>query len=146
MTPDRATGRRFELVISGVALVVLLLGCALVLRPFATSLLWAVVLWLATAPLHQRVLAWVDGRHTAAAALMTLGIASVLLLPIVVVVLSLADSVADLAGASQRWLESGRPGPPDWLGSLPLVGSYVSRAAGPRSLAIASGCSTRRSA
>ena len=55
--------------ISGAALVILLIGCALVLRPFATSLLWAVVLWLATAPLHRQVLAWVRGRHTVAAAL-----------------------------------------------------------------------------
>ena len=39
--------RRFEQWISGAALVVLLVGCALVLRPFATSLLWAIVLWLA---------------------------------------------------------------------------------------------------
>jgi predicted PurR-regulated permease PerM len=120
-TPDR----RFELVISGAALVLLLLGCALVLRPFATSLLWAVILWLATAPLHQRVLSWVEDRHTVAAALMTLGIASVLLLPIVVVGFSLADSARDLASASRRWLESGPPQPPAWLYSVPLIGGYV---------------------
>ncbi len=120
-TPDR----RFELVISGAALVLLLLGCVVVLRPFATSLLWAVVLWLATAPLHQRVLSWVGDRHTVAAALMTLGIASVLLLPIVVVGFSLADSARDLAAASRRWLEAGAPQPPAWLGSVPLIGSHV---------------------
>src|SRR5262245_40987224 len=117
--------RRFELVISGAALVLLLLGCAYVLRPFATSLLWAVVLWLATAPLHQRVLSWVGDRHTAAAALMTLGIASVLLLPIVIVGFSLSDSVADLAAASQRWGEAGLPRPPEWVQSVPLVGRHV---------------------
>jgi predicted PurR-regulated permease PerM len=120
-TPDR----RFELVISGAALALLLLGCVVVLRPFATSLLWAVVLWLATAPLHERVLSWVGDRHTAAAALMTLGISSVLLLPIVVVGFSLADSAQDLAAASRGWLESGPRQPPAWLHSVPLIGSYV---------------------
>ena len=120
-TPDR----RFELVISGAALVLLLLGCAFVLRPFATSLLWAVVLWLATAPLHQRVLSWVGERRTVAAALMTLGVASVLLLPIVVVGFSVADSARDLASASRRWLEAGPSQPPTWLYSIPLIGSYV---------------------
>ena len=120
-TPDR----RFELVISGAALVLLLLGCAFVLRPFATSLLWAVVLWLATAPLHQQVLSWVGERRTVAAALMTLGVASVLLLPIVVVGFSVADSARDLASASRRWLEAGPPQPPAWLDSVPLIGSYV---------------------
>src|SRR5262245_32475363 len=122
-----AMDRRFELVISGAALVVLLLGCALVLRPFATSLLWAVVLWLATAPLHQQMLAWVGGRHTVAAALMTLGVASVLLLPIVVVGTSVVGSWDELVSASRGWLDSLRnPQPPAWVGSLPLIGAHVS--------------------
>src|SRR6185436_11443624 len=104
--------RRFELVISGAALVLLLLGCAVVLRPFATSLLWAVVLWLATAPLHQRVLAWVGERRTIAALVMTLGMAGVLLVPILIVGLSFADSAQDLVAASRRWWEAGPPEPP----------------------------------
>src|SRR5262245_15407364 len=107
-----AMDRRFELVISGAALVLLLLGCALVLRPFATSLLWAVVLWLATARVHQQVLAWVGDRRTVAALVMTLGIASVLLLPIVVVGSSVVDSAQDLFTASRRWLETGGPPQP----------------------------------
>jgi predicted PurR-regulated permease PerM len=117
--------RRFELVISGAALVLLLIGCGLVLRPFATSLLWAVVLWLATAPLHQQVLVWVGERQTAAAFVMTMGIAAVLLLPIGVVGYTVADSAQDLAAASLRWLEAGPPQPPPWLESVPLVGRFI---------------------
>src|SRR5262249_8797907 len=75
MAPERSAERRFELLITGAALVVILLGCAVVLRPFVTSLLWAVVLWLSTASLHQQVLSWVGGRRTIAALLMTLGVA-----------------------------------------------------------------------
>jgi predicted PurR-regulated permease PerM len=119
-----APDRRFELVISGAALGLLLLGCAFVLRPFATSLLWAVVLWLATAPLHERVLSWVGNRRTVAAAVMTLGISGVLLLPILIVGLSFADSAQDLVAASSHWRESGLQ-PPAWLQSVPLVGRYV---------------------
>jgi len=125
VTERSAPGRRFELVISGAALVLLLLGCAVVLRPFVTSLLWAVVLWLTTAPIHQQVLSWVGERRTIAAALMTFGIASVLLLPIVVVGFSLADSAADLTAAFQRWREAGPPAPPAWLGSVPFVGTEL---------------------
>jgi predicted PurR-regulated permease PerM len=137
MPPERsATERRFELVISGAALVLLLLGCAVVLRPFVTSLLWAVVLWLTTAPIHQRVLEWTGGRQTSAAALMTLGIATVLLLPIVIVGFSLADSAADLTAAFGRWLEPEPPlslrrtvsgAPPEWVRSAPLIGSYLAQ-------------------
>ena len=42
----------------------------------------------------------------------------------------------------QRWLESGPPQPPDWLGSLPLVGGFVEDR-WTRSRATASGCSTQ---
>ena len=126
MTAERsAPGWRFELVISGAALVLLLLGCAVVLRPFVTSLLWAVVLWLTTAPLHERVLAWVGERRTVAAALMTLGVSSVLLLPIVIVVVSVAGSAQELLTATQGWLGRDLPQPPAWLASLPLLGPAV---------------------
>jgi predicted PurR-regulated permease PerM len=117
--------RRFELVISLSALVLLLLGCAVVLQPFVTALLWAVVLWVTTAPIHQRVLAWVGERRTAAAALMTLGVALVLLLPIVIVVVSVAGSAKDLEAATQGWLDRVSPQPPAWLESLPVVGPTV---------------------
>src|SRR5512138_937404 len=121
-----APDRRFELVISGAALVLLLLGCAVVLRPFVTSLLWAVVLWLTTAPLHQQVLSLVGERRTVAASIMTAGVASVVLLPIVVVGISLADNAEALTAATQRWLEAGPPPPPEWLGTVPLVGGFLS--------------------
>jgi predicted PurR-regulated permease PerM len=120
-----AESRRIEQVISGAALALLLIGCAIVLRPFATALLWAVVLWIATTPIHQRVLAWVDGRRTIAALAMTLGTALVLLGPIVIVGFSVADSARDLAGATRRWLEAGPPAAPLWLASLPLVGRHA---------------------
>jgi predicted PurR-regulated permease PerM len=119
--------RRFEQLISGAALVVLLLGCAFVLRPFATSLLWAIVLWLATSPLHQRVLAWVGERHTVAALLMTLGVAIVLLMPIAIVGFSIADSAQDLTVAARHWIERHPPGPPSWLASLPVMGDFAAK-------------------
>jgi predicted PurR-regulated permease PerM len=117
--------RRFELVISLAALVLLLLGCAVVLRPFVTALLWAVVLWLTTAPIHQQVLSWVGERRTIAAALMTLGVSSVLLLPIVIVVISVAGSAQELLNATQGWLDRDLPQPPTWLASLPIIGPSV---------------------
>lgn len=117
-----AESRRYEQVISGAALALLLIGCAIVLRPFATALLWAVVLWIATTPIHQQVLALVRQRRSIAALVMTFGTALVLLGPIVIVGFSIADSARDLAGATRRWLEAGPPAPPLWLASIPLVG------------------------
>jgi predicted PurR-regulated permease PerM len=83
------------------------------------------VLWLATSPLHHRVLAWVGERHTAAALVMTLGVALVLLMPIAIVGFSLADSAQDLTAAARNWIESPPSEPPSWLASLPVIGDYA---------------------
>jgi predicted PurR-regulated permease PerM len=114
--------RRLEQVISGIALALLLIGCAIVLRPFASALLWAVVLWIATTPIHQAVLGWVNERRTVAALIMTLGAVLILLVPILIVGFSVADSARDLTYATRSWLGRGPPSPPGWLQALPLVG------------------------
>src|SRR5262245_46903865 len=127
MSPGSADSRVLERTLSLVALALLLIGCALVLRPFVSALLWAVVLWIATAPIHQQVLAWVRQRPTPAAWAMSLGAALVLLLPIVIVGFSVADSARDLAIASSNWLAQGPPHPPAWIERIPMVGSHIAR-------------------
>ena len=59
--------KRTERTISGVVLVLLVLGCLLVLRPFASALMWAVVLSFSAWPVYRRVLAAVGERRTVAA-------------------------------------------------------------------------------
>jgi predicted PurR-regulated permease PerM len=117
--------RGLERVISGVALALLLTGCAIVLRPFASALLWAAVLWIASVPVHQRVLALVNGRRTLAALCMTLAVTLILLVPFVVVGMSLADSAKEFVMATRKWLGSGPVEPPGWISGLPLVGNFV---------------------
>jgi predicted PurR-regulated permease PerM len=125
MSPGSADSRVLERTLSLVALALLLIGCALVLRPFVSALLWAVVLWIATAPIHQQVLVWVRQRRTPAALAMSLGAALVLLLPIVIVGFSVADSARDLAVATGNWLGKGPPHPPAWIERIPFVGSHI---------------------
>lgn len=114
--------RSFARAITGTALLLLVLGCAVVVAPFASALLWAAVLWIAAAPLHQRVLAWVSGRRTVAALAMSLGVTLILLAPLVTVGLSVADSARDLAGATRDWLAGEPSDPPGWVAELPIIG------------------------
>lgn len=114
--------KRIERTLSGVALVLLLLGCLLVLRPFVTSLMWAVVLSFSAWPVYRRVLRWVHGRRTLAALLMTLASALILLAPFLVVGFTLADNVKDLTTATRKWMQAGLPDAPAWLATLPMVG------------------------
>src|SRR5437764_5681490 len=105
-----------------ITLLLLLVGCLLVLRPFASALLWAVVLCISSWPLYQRLLKLLRGRRTWAALLMALGMILVIQLPFIVVGMTLADNVKELTSAAQTWVDTGPPAPPTWLVKLPLVG------------------------
>jgi predicted PurR-regulated permease PerM len=66
-------------------LFLLAAGCVLVMMPFVSALVWAVVLTFSTWPLYRRLLALVGNRRTLAALLMSLALMLVILLPVVVV-------------------------------------------------------------
>ena len=103
-------------------LILLLLGCLLVLLPFVTALLWGAVVSFSLWPLYGRLLKFLRGRRTLAATVLSLALILVVLLPFGIVAIKLADNVADLKTATQRWLEAGPPAPPAWLAKVPLVG------------------------
>jgi predicted PurR-regulated permease PerM len=117
---------RLEQNLGWLLLALLLGGCLLVMRPFASALLWAVVLSFSTWPLHRRLVNLLGGRRTLAAALMTLGMVLVMLLPFVIVGVTLADNVRELTVATWRWLDAGPPDPPAWLAKVPVVGPSAS--------------------
>src|SRR5687768_18134830 len=103
-------------------LILLAIGCFFVMRPFASALLWAVILSFSSWPLYRRLLGFVGDRNTLAAALMTLGLMLVILLPFGIVGFTLADQVKELTAAGRKWVDAGPPAPPQWLNKLPVVG------------------------
>jgi predicted PurR-regulated permease PerM len=118
-----ARTKTIERALSVTALGLLLIGCFVVLRPFLSALMWAIILCFATWPVYERLHRVLGRGRTRAATLMTLLIALVLLLPFVIIGLSMADNVQDFAGATRRLLENGLPGPPAWVERVPLVGA-----------------------
>ncbi|MBN2506891.1 MAG: AI-2E family transporter [Verrucomicrobia bacterium] len=108
-----------------ITLALLLGGCVAVLLPFGSSILWAVVLCFSSWPIYRRLLQWLGGRRTLAAAIMALAMICTILLPFVIIGATLADNVQELATATRRWLDAGPPAPPPWLARLPLVGQPV---------------------
>lgn len=113
--------------IAGLGLIgAIVLGCGLVLRPFISAILWAAILCFATWPLYELFLRWLRGRRTPAAALTTLVLAVVLVIPFIVVGLTFTDTIR----SGIQWLEDSRdtgvPGPPAWLKNVPLVGERIS--------------------
>ena len=113
---------RFEQSLGWLVLLVLLLGCLLVLRPFASALLWAVVLCFSSWPIYRRLLRFLRGRRTLAALFMALGMILVMLLPFVIIGATLADNVQEFTSSTKTWLAAGPPTPPAWLAKVPAVG------------------------
>ena len=103
----------------------LALGCLLVLMPFVTALLMAVILTYSTWPVYVRLRKTVGGRSNLAAGLMMLGACVILIAPFVFVAASLADSASELVDALRKAFENGPPALPAWIASLPLVGETL---------------------
>ncbi len=133
MTPPEPDNVRIPLTsteqkIGLAGLLLLLLGCLLVLQPFVSALLWAVILCSASWPLYDRLLRLVHNRHGLAATLMTLGMVLIILVPFIIVGTTLAKNVDDLTGAVRNWMQAGPPEPPAWLGKVPMVGPQAVQA------------------
>lgn len=116
---------RFEQNLGWIILLLLLIGCLLVLRPFASALLWAVVLCFSSWPLYQRLAKLLRGRRTLAALVMALGMILIMLLPFVVVGGALADNIKEFISAAGTYVDAGPRAPPAWLAKIPVVGQQA---------------------
>ncbi len=114
---------KLERNIGWAVLLLLLGGCLLVMLPFVSALLWAVVLSVSSWPLYCRLRNLTGQRRTLASVLMLLGLLLIVLLPFVIVGATLADNVTAVTAAMRKWIAAGPPEAPQWLGKVPLVGA-----------------------
>jgi predicted PurR-regulated permease PerM len=107
-----------------IALISLLIaGCFLILRPFFSAILWAIILSFSTWPLYQGMKDWLKIPHTPASLLMVFTVAIILLLPLMLLAASFADNIAALFAMVKQLLKYGLPNPPAWLIQLPFIGA-----------------------
>ncbi|WP_448191566.1 AI-2E family transporter [Azospirillum sp. sgz301742] len=106
-------------------MLVLLVGCFVVLRPFIAAILWAVILTFSTWPLHQRLERALGGRTTLSAAIMTLLVMALLVGPLVALGVRLSENALLFFEAAQGAVDRGPPPLPDWLASIPIVGDWM---------------------
>ena len=108
-------------------LVALVYSCARVMAPFIIVLLWAIILAVVLHPLHAGFSRRVGNRWSATI-IGLLGV-TLLVVPLVIAVTSIGNSVFDLvAGVLDHSLKV--PPPPARLADLPLIGRPVSNAWG----------------
>ena len=119
------TSKNIEQVIAISLLILLLIGSYLVMQPFISALLWAALLCYATWPLFSRLNTRLKNRRNTAALLLCIALTAVVIAPLTLVAISLAENVNKLNGMLHIVLAQGLPLPPDWVGTLPLVGDSI---------------------
>jgi predicted PurR-regulated permease PerM len=116
---------RIEPFLGGAALLLLLIGCFYVLRPFMTALMWAIILAYSLHPLQRMFTKWFRGSRTLAACFVTLTLTIVLAGPIALISLSMVQDGKDLASATRKWFMAAPDEAPAWVAQMPVVGSEL---------------------
>lgn len=108
---------------------VLLLGLVVlafrIVQPFLASIAWALILCYVTWPLYLRLRAQLGERHNLAALLMTVLLATALVLPLAWLVLLLEGELVSLYQALGSKLASGALVLPEHVRQLPVVGEEI---------------------
>ncbi|MBV9783844.1 MAG: AI-2E family transporter [Acidisphaera sp.] len=113
-----------ERVLMGLLLGGVAVGCAFVLYPFISAILWAGILVFCSWPLFARLRAARIPRVAAAVIMIVLS-AIVLVLPVAIAVPGGANDVDHLHVVVQNALAGGLPLAPAWLARVPLIGATV---------------------
>ena len=128
---DREKGtleNRVEQIAQIAAIAVLVIGCMLVLQPFVTALLSAAIVCFSTWPAYKWLEGRLGGRRWLAALVMTLSLIVIIVLPLALLALTIADSVTPALEKLREFFAAGPPGPPAWLARIPLIGEYLDSA------------------
>lgn len=107
------------------AVVVVVVGCWAVLRPFVPAILFAAVAGLASWPLNLRLRRTLRGQPGAAALVMTTLLVVLVIGPVTALGFTLADDLAGLVDRLRHLLDDGPVMPPAWLRDVPLVGGLL---------------------
>src|SRR5262245_33208738 len=121
------SGRGAEITVRAGLLLLLVVACFFVVKPFIGIIGWAMIMAVAMYPTYERLRVLLGGHRRSAAALMTLGLLLVLIWPSVV----LSETLVSGAQMVAKQLQDGTlaiPLPPASVESWPLIGDRVARA------------------
>jgi predicted PurR-regulated permease PerM len=128
-TSDSAQNRLheqfFERTIALFLIAALFLACLQITAPFLRALTWAIIMAVSTWPLFLHLHRKLGERKKLAAAVMTITLALAFLLPGVLLVASLTDSVQSIAALATDLTTLKLPDPPAWVTGLPVVGERI---------------------
>ncbi len=103
----------------------LLLGSVWTLLPFLNAGLWATTSAIATWPVLLRLEQLAGGRRGVAIAAMTIVILAAVMVPFAFAIATLLDAAYRSPAIATDFLARGLGPPPEWIATLPLVGSKI---------------------
>ena len=106
-------------------LLLLLIGCLVVLRPFLAAVLFAGAVTISSWPLYQQLHDRLRGQNTIAALIMTLSLVLIVIVPLALVAYNLADDIARFYDELKTSLINGNLAPPAWLREIPVIGEWA---------------------
>ncbi len=107
-------------------LAVLLYQIGLMFKPFVLSALWAGLLAQLAFPLHLRFTKLLSGNETLSAALLTVGVLGIVIVPLIVMGAMLVREVGVAEQAIRSWVaDGGLEHLPDQLAKVPVVGVWL---------------------
>jgi len=109
-----------------IILVVLLYQIAIIFRPFLLPVLWAVILAHIAFPLHRRLSASLGNQKGLSAAILTVAIIGLVVVPLVIFIVQLIEEAGTAYVTAKTWIDGGGlKTAPGQLSQLPIVGGYV---------------------
>ena len=103
----------------------LIAGSFWILRPFLLASLWATTIVVATWPVMLFVQRRLWQRRGLAVAVMTLALLMMLLVPLALAIIAIAQNADRFVGWARSLPAFSIPPPPDWIGRVPIVGSKL---------------------
>jgi predicted PurR-regulated permease PerM len=109
-----------------VLFVALLVGSTFwVLRPFLTSIMWALIVCITTWPILQRLDSLLAGRRWVAVTIMTVTILLVVFVPVMLALITIVDNAQSITAEIKSFESIALPSPPAWLGRVPFGGQRI---------------------
>lgn len=96
-----------------------------ILRPFITSIIWALIIVVATWPVMLGLQARLGGRRGFAVAVMTVILLLVIVLPVLFATSTIMDNAENIAARIKSLGTVGVPQPPEWVENIPILGSRL---------------------
>jgi predicted PurR-regulated permease PerM len=126
---SRRTQNDLARVTLGVLSVLALLGTAIwIMLPFVSAILWATMVVITTWPLLEKLQSRLCGRRSLAAAVLTIALLLLLLIPMGIAAGALVSHMDTIVSWTRSLRDFSMPPIPAWVSSLPLLGPKLTEA------------------